>query len=50
VLENELTGRVKNYCFESVIKDGELIFDYTLQQGVASNKNASFLMRKMGII
>ena len=50
VLENELTGQVKNYCFESVIKDGELIFDYTLQQGVASNKNASFLMRKMGII
>jgi ABC-type branched-subunit amino acid transport system ATPase component len=50
VLENELTGRVKNYCFESVIKDGELIFDYTLQQGVASNKNASFLMKKMGII
>jgi DNA mismatch repair ATPase MutS len=50
VLENELAGQVDNYCFESVIKDGELLFDYTLQRGVARNKNASFLMKKMGII
>ncbi|RYZ47225.1 MAG: hypothetical protein EOP49_21980, partial [Sphingobacteriales bacterium] len=50
VLENELAGRVNNYCFESVIRNGELLFDYTLQRGVASNKNASFLMQKMNII
>lgn len=50
VLENELPGKLSNYCFESIIRDGELIFDYTLQRGVAKNKNASFLMKKMEII
>ncbi|WP_276485457.1 MutS-related protein [Paraflavitalea pollutisoli] len=50
VLEQELPGQLSNYCFESIIKDGELIFDYTLQRGVAKNRNASFLMQKMEII
>lgn len=50
VLEKELPGRLTNYCFESIIKNGELLFDYTLQRGVAKNKNASFLMKKMEII
>lgn len=49
-LEEEYKGLVSNYCFESRIQDGILRFDYTLQRGVARNKNASFLMRKMGII
>lgn len=49
-LENDYPGVVSNYCFESVIKDGNLYFDYTLQKGVAKNRNASFLMKKMGII
>jgi DNA mismatch repair ATPase MutS len=49
-LETELPGRLGNYCFESIIRDGELIFDYTLQRGVAKNRNASFLMQKMEII
>jgi DNA mismatch repair ATPase MutS len=49
-LEGELPQQVTNYCFESVIRDGELLFDYTLQRGVAKNKNASFLMQKMDII
>lgn len=50
VLDQELSGRLNNYCFESIIRDGELIFDYTLQRGVAKNRNASFLMQKMQII
>ncbi|OQP62566.1 hypothetical protein A3860_28150 [Niastella vici] len=49
-LEDELPGKVNNYCFESTIRDGELLFDYTLQRGVAKNRNASFLMEKMEII
>jgi DNA mismatch repair ATPase MutS len=49
-LEEELPGKVSNYCFESTIRNGELLFDYTLQRGVAKNKNASFLMQKMEII
>ncbi len=49
-LEDELAGRVNNYCFESTIRNNELLFDYKLQRGVAKNKNASFLMEKMEII
>jgi DNA mismatch repair ATPase MutS len=41
-LEDELAGGVNNYCFESTINK--------LQRGVAKNKNASFLMKKMEII
>jgi hypothetical protein len=49
-LEDQYQEEVSNYCFESIIQDGELIFDYKLKNGVAKNKNASFLMQKMGII
>ncbi len=49
VLE-EQTGVVRNYCFESTIQNGELTFDYKLHAGVARNRNATFLMQKMGII
>ncbi|OQP60226.1 MutS-related protein [Niastella populi] len=49
-LEDELAGKVNNYCFESTIRNNELLFDYKLQRGVAKNKNASFLMEKMEII
>jgi hypothetical protein len=46
----EKPGTVSNYCFESVITNGELHFDYQLKRGVATNRNASFLMKKMDII
>jgi len=46
----ESPGRISNYCFESVIEDGELHFNYQLQRGIARNRNASFLMKKMDII
>ncbi|MBS1600062.1 MAG: hypothetical protein JST75_17685 [Bacteroidetes bacterium] len=49
-LEQELPGKISNYCFESIIREHELFFDYTLQKGIAKNKNASFLMEKMDII
>ncbi|MEO8583332.1 MAG: hypothetical protein ABI415_06025 [Flavitalea sp.] len=49
-LEDSYPGKVRNYCFESTITNGELKFDYQLHKGVATNKNASFLMQKMGII
>ena len=49
-LENEHAGQVVNYCFESYIKDKELSFDYTIRRGIATNMNASFLMKKMGIV
>jgi predicted DNA-binding protein YlxM (UPF0122 family) len=43
-------GIISNFCFESLIQNGELHFDYRLRSGIAQNKNASFLMEKMGII
>jgi hypothetical protein len=49
-MEQQLPGRISNYCFESVIESGELLFDYRLQRGIARNRNASFLMQKMQII
>jgi MutS domain V len=49
-LEEELPGVISNYCFESVIEAGDLHFNYRLQRGIARNRNASFLMKKMDII
>jgi len=49
-LEQKYGGQVVNYCFESYIKDMELSFDYTIRKGIATNMNASFLMKKMGIM
>jgi DNA mismatch repair ATPase MutS len=49
-LEKEYPDRIKNYCFEATITDDQLFFDYKLNPGVAKNMNASFLMKKMGII
>jgi hypothetical protein len=49
-LEKELEGQVVNYCFESYIRDLELDFDYTIRKGIATNMNASFLMKQMGIM
>jgi len=49
-LENELPGTINNYCFESIIEGDSLHFNYQLQRGIARNRNASFLMKKMEII
>ena len=40
---------VKNYFFETEIKDDELHFDYQLKKGICQNMNASFLLKKMKI-
>lgn len=49
-LEQEFPGRLKNRCFEVVTDDGQLKFDYLLYNGVSKSLNATFLMKKMGII
>ncbi len=41
---------ISNYYFDAQIIDDELFFDYTFKTGVATNMNASFLLKKMGII
>ncbi|HCA83409.1 MAG TPA: hypothetical protein DEP18_06445 [Flavobacteriales bacterium] len=49
-LETSHPGKISNYCFESTIEGENLSFDYRLQKGIARNKNASFLLKKMNII
>ena len=48
-LEDEFPQEIKNCHFDAVIRDDALTFSYRLQEGIARNMNASFLMRKMGI-
>ncbi len=49
-MENTFHGKIINYSFEANIKNDQLSFDYKLKRGVAQTMNATFLMRKMGII
>jgi DNA mismatch repair ATPase MutS len=48
-LEEELRGRIKNYCFEVQIEDSQFHYDYKLKEGIARTLNATELMRQMGI-
>lgn len=48
-LENEYS-QISNYCFEALIENDELSFDYQLNKGICQNMNASFLLKKMGIV
>jgi hypothetical protein len=49
-LEKEYPGKIRNYCFEANIENDQLSFDYKLKTGLAQKMNATFLMKKMGII
>lgn len=49
-LEEVYNGAIKNYHFDSQINGDELSFDYKIKSGVSQNRNASFLMKKLGII
>jgi hypothetical protein len=49
-MSSQYPGYMGNKCFESVIINDELLFDYKLKDGVCSKLNASFLMKRMGII
>lgn len=49
-LENEFPNEIKNFHFDANISNDTLSFTYKLQRGIAQNMNASFLMKKMGIV
>ncbi len=49
-MEQQFPDRIINTCFEGKIENEQLIFDYKLNLGLAQKANATFLMRKMGII
>jgi len=49
-METEFPDFIQNNCFEITIENNEMHFDYTLRSGVTKMMNATFLMKKMGII
>jgi DNA mismatch repair ATPase MutS len=49
-LVTEFPTRIRNFCFEATIENDQLSFDYKLKPGLAQKMNATFLMKKMGII
>ncbi len=49
-MESEFPQKVFNKCFEIRIENNDLVFDYKLSDGVTKTMNATFLMKKMGII
>ena len=49
-LIDEYPGNISNKRFEVEILNNELVFDYKLKEGISQNLNASFLMKKYGII
>lgn len=49
-LEVEFPEAVENFHFDAEISNDTLLFSYKLQNGIAKNMNASFLMKKMGIV
>lgn len=42
--------QLQNYYFDAEIINNELHFDYTFKKGICQNMNASFLLKKMGIV
>ena len=49
-LMDEHPDKVRNMRFEVDILEDRLDFDYKLKPGISQNLNATFLMRKMGIL
>ena len=49
-LEQDYPNQMANYCFESEIKNEELIFDYKLRKGICNSKSATFLLEQNKII
>ena len=49
-LANKHPAKIENKSFEVEFVDDELVFDYKLQNRVCQNMNASFLLKKMGIV
>ena len=49
-MSEEYPEAIKNWCFESSLENNQLSFDYKLKSGVSQNRNATFLMKQMGII
>lgn len=49
-IEKDFPNNIINHSFEVELENDRLFYDYKLRKGICQNVNASFLMRKMGII
>ncbi|MCQ2975231.1 MAG: hypothetical protein MJ211_10555 [Bacteroidales bacterium] len=49
-MKSDYPQNIDTKCFEISFQGDNLLFDYTLKDGISKNLNASFLMNKMGII
>jgi DNA mismatch repair ATPase MutS len=49
-LINAYPDHITNHCFEIMIDKDRMEIDYKLRPGVCKNLNASYLMKKMGIL
>lgn len=48
-LEEEYPGRIANVHFTDVMRDGEMLFDYRLREGVVRTSNALRLLQMAGV-
>ncbi len=48
-IKEDFPTQVQTHYFDVEIENDELVFDYKLKEGICSNMNAEFLMKKMGI-
>jgi hypothetical protein len=49
ILQERFPENVENKCFEVIIENDRLDYDYQLKDGIARNMNATILMERMGI-
>ena len=50
VLADQHKDIFSNYCFESEVVNNEVIYDFKLKKGITTSKNATFLLKKHGVI
>lgn len=48
-MEEHFPDAIENACFEVAINDNGMVFDYKIKKGVCQSRNATKLMRQMGI-
>ncbi len=49
-LSEKYPSNFKNICFEIEIIDNDVNYDYKLRNGITQNLNATFLLKKMGLV
>ncbi|WP_310442884.1 MutS-related protein [Tissierella sp.] len=49
VLERESNGKIRNYHFKEYYKNNKIYFDYKINRGISTTKNAMYLIKMIGI-